>query len=43
MVREEYLLDTNVCISILKNDRDIIGKVLSVRQSNCHISEITNL
>lgn len=41
MVREEYLLDTNVCISILKNDRDIIGKVLSVGQSNCHISEIT--
>lgn len=43
MVREEYLLDTNVCISILKDDRDIIGKVLSVGQSSCHISEITNL
>lgn len=37
----EYLLDTNVCISILKNDKRIINKVLTVGQSNCHISEIT--
>ncbi len=38
---KEYLLDTNVCISILKNNQKIIGKVLEVGLQRCHISEIT--
>lgn len=38
---EEYLLDTNVCIAVLKNNHSVFRKILSVGQSNCHVSEIT--
>ena len=38
---KKYLLDTNICISILRKD-GALGKVLSsVRMSQCYISEIT--
>lgn len=36
-----YLLDTNVCISLLKKDGGIIQHVLDVGQDHCYISEIT--
>lgn len=38
---KEYLLDTNVCIAILKNDHDVFKKILDAGQEHCHISEIT--
>jgi tRNA(fMet)-specific endonuclease VapC len=41
MVEHEYLLDTNVCIAILKNNLEVFKRVLAVGQSHCHISEIT--
>ncbi len=38
---KKYLLDTNICISILRKD-GALGKVLSsIRMSQCYISEIT--
>ena len=41
MLMKKYLLDTNICISILRKD-GALGKVLSsVRMSQCYISEIT--
>lgn len=36
-----YLLDTNICISILKDKYGIREKVLNVSPKNCFISEIT--
>lgn len=36
-----YLLDTNICISILKDKYGIREKVLDVSPKNCFISEIT--
>lgn len=38
---KQYLLDTNVCIAILKNNLEVFKKVLNAGQENCHISEIT--
>lgn len=38
---KKYLLDTNICIAILKKDGNV-GRVLSsVKMSQCYISEIT--
>lgn len=37
----QYLLDTNICIYLLKNKYGVIGHVLDVGIENCHISEIT--
>lgn len=38
---ENYLLDTNVIIEVLRGNSDIISKIESVGQENCYISEIT--
>lgn len=38
---KDYLLDTNVCIAILKNNHAVFRKVLAAGQKHCHISEIT--
>ena len=38
---ENYLLDTNVIIEILRHNDEIITKVENVGQENCYISEIT--
>lgn len=35
-----YLLDTNICISLLKNKYGIREKVVEVEPKNCYISEI---
>lgn len=41
VVRESFLLDTNVIIEVLRGNNDIIDKIESVGQENCYISEIT--
>lgn len=38
---ERYLLDTNICISMLKNQYGVREAVLSHNPSNCFVSEIT--
>lgn len=38
---KDYLLDTDICIAILKNNHDVFQKVLAAGQRHCHISEIT--
>lgn len=38
---KDYLLDTDICIAILKNNYDVFQKVLATGQKHCHISEIT--
>ena len=37
----QYLLDTNICISLLKNKYKIREKIISVNPKQCFISEIT--
>jgi tRNA(fMet)-specific endonuclease VapC len=37
----KYLLDTNICISLLKNKYGIQKKVLQVKPKNCYVSEMT--
>lgn len=38
---EKYLLDTNICIFLLRGKYDIDKKIDSVGLENCYISEIT--
>ena len=37
----KFLLDTNICISLLKNKYGIRETVIKMRPENCYISEIT--
>ena len=37
----KYLLDTNICISLLKNQYGIREAILNVKVRNCFVSEIT--
>lgn len=37
----KYLLDTNACISLLKNVNDIRAKIIAVGLEECCVSEIT--
>lgn len=37
----KYLLDTNICISLLKNKYGIRDAILGVKPQNCYVSEIT--
>ncbi len=37
----KYLLDTNICISLLKNQYGIREAILNVKTKNCFVSEIT--
>ena len=36
-----FLLDTNICISLLKNKYGIREKIIEVGPENCYVSEIT--
>ncbi|MEI3468075.1 MAG: type II toxin-antitoxin system VapC family toxin [Bacteroides intestinalis] len=36
-----YLLDTNICISMLKNQHGVREAILKVKPENCYVSEIT--
>lgn len=37
----KYLLDTNICISLLKNKYGIREKILDVSFEKCYVSEVT--
>lgn len=41
MKTKGYLLDTNICISMLKNQHDVREAILKVKPENCYVSEIT--
>lgn len=43
MDKIKYLLDTNICIHFIKNDKEIVQKIKYVGFDNCYISEITIL
>ena len=38
---KQYLLDTDVCIEILRHNEKVIEKVEAVGRKNCFVSEIT--
>ncbi len=38
---KQYLLDTNICIYLLKNQYNIAERIEQIGRSNCFISEIT--
>lgn len=41
MKHQGYLLDTNICISMLKNKYRVREAILRVKPENCFVSEIT--
>lgn len=41
MKTKGYLLDTNICISMLKNKYGVREAILKVKPENCYVSEIT--
>lgn len=41
MKTKKYLLDTNICISMLKNKYGVRETILRVKPENCYVSEIT--
>ena len=41
MMKNQYLLDTNICIFLLKDMYDIREAVVKVKPENCFVSEIT--
>lgn len=36
-----YLLDTSICISLIRHDSNVIAKIKEVGQDNCYVSEMT--
>ena len=40
-MKKNYLLDTNICIFLLKNQCGIREAVIKAKPSNCYVSEIT--
>ena len=41
MIDNKYLLDTNICIALLRGDRDIARKIIDLGEGACHLSVIT--
>lgn len=41
MRHQGYLLDTNICISMLKNKYGVREAILRIKPQNCFVSEIT--
>lgn len=41
MARQKYILDTCVCISLLKNKHNVRERVKEIGNKNCYVSEIT--
>ncbi|WP_242582180.1 PIN domain-containing protein [Hymenobacter telluris] len=37
----QYLLDTNICVYLTKNEFDLVAKLRQVGYANCFLSEIT--
>lgn len=40
-MKERYLLDTNICVFMLKNKYGIREAVIKAKPENCYVSEIT--
>lgn len=40
-MNNKYLLDTNICIYLLKGQRNIAEKIMEIGAENCYISDIT--
>ena len=38
---EQYLLDTDICIEIIKHNERVLDKVEAVGEENCFVTEIT--
>lgn len=41
MINNKYLLDTNICIALLRGNRDIAKKIIDLGEGACHSSVIT--
>lgn len=41
MKENKYLLDTNICIALLRGDQDVARKLISIGEGRCHLSVIT--
>lgn len=41
MINNKYLLDTNICIALLRGNRDIAKKIIDLGEGTCHLSVIT--
>ncbi len=41
MKKPKYLLDTNICIFLLRGNRDVAEKLISLGEGSCCLSEIT--
>ena len=41
MTNNKYLLDTNICIALLRGNRDIARKIIDLGEGACHLSIIT--
>lgn len=41
MINNKYLLDTNICIALLRGNRDIAKKIIDLGEGACHLSVIT--
>lgn len=37
----QYLLDTDVCIEIIRQNERVLGKVEAVGEDNCFVTDIT--
>ena len=41
MKKSKYLLDTNICISLLRGNRDVARKLIVIGEDKCFLSGIT--
>ena len=41
MKKNKYLLDTNICISLLRGNRDVARKLVEIGEGCCYLSVIT--
>ncbi|WP_455634129.1 PIN domain-containing protein [Parabacteroides sp.] len=41
MKKSKYLLDTNICISLLRGNRDVAQKLIGIGEDKCFLSVIT--
>ena len=41
MINNKYLLDANICIALLRGNRDIAKKIIDLGEGACHLSVIT--
>lgn len=41
MKNDKYLLDTNICIALLRGNRDVAQKLINLGEGRCYLSVIT--